>query len=202
MPVHLVGRHNFNWCLGELKAFAGVGMLTTVDRFEAGYTRLTTFLIGLVAISIASFAILIPLDLLIRSLKWGNLWWLYEGVEYALYFGVFFGAPWVLQQGAHVRVDVLVTVLPEATGKKVDFVLDLAGAALCAYLFYLGIISTITDFIDEAIPDKLLIIPNWYMMAVFASTFFLLSIAFLLRAWRVFNPLEGAAKPDIAEAGF
>ena len=83
-----------------------------LERFEAGYGGLVLALAALVAISIAAIAILIPLDLLIRNLGWGNMPWLYEGVEYALYVGVFLAAPWVLHQGAHVRVDLLPTMLP------------------------------------------------------------------------------------------
>ena len=55
------------------------------------------------AVSIGLIAVLIPLNLLLIKMQWGSIWWLYEAVEYALYVGVFIGAPWVLRQGAHVR---------------------------------------------------------------------------------------------------
>ena len=67
-----------------------------LNLFEAGFNRLTVFLAGLVALSIGAIAVMIPLNLLL--VKTGNtgIWWLFEGVEYSLYFGLFLAAPWVL----------------------------------------------------------------------------------------------------------
>ncbi|HBK75789.1 MAG TPA: hypothetical protein DDZ73_05235, partial [Gammaproteobacteria bacterium] len=86
-----------------------------IDRFEAGFNRVVLYLAYLVALSIGLFTVLIPLNLFLIRTQLGSIWWLYEGVEYTLYFGVFIGAPWVLNQGAHVRVDVLTAVLNTAS---------------------------------------------------------------------------------------
>ena len=77
-----------------------------LDRFETGFNRFTHFCAALVAISIALIAFLIPLNLFMVKAQLGGIWWLFEGVEYVLYCGVFIGAPWVLQKNAHVKVDV------------------------------------------------------------------------------------------------
>ena len=69
-----------------------------LDRFETGFNRFTHFCAALVAISIALIAFLIPLNLLMVKAQLGGIWWLFEGVEYVLYCGVFIGAPWVLQK--------------------------------------------------------------------------------------------------------
>ncbi len=152
-----------------------------LDRFEAWYSRLNLFLAGLVAASIASFAVLIPFDLALRRLGWGNLPWLYEGIEYALYMGVFLAAPWVLQQGAHVRVNVVDTALPPSIAARLDWAMNGVGAMICAALLYYGVRSTITDYVDEALPDKLLVIADWWMMLVFSIGCLMLVISFLLR---------------------
>ena len=176
-------------------------MKTFTDRFEAGFHRVNTFLAGLVAISIGFMAVLIPLDLFIRSLKWGNMPWLYEGIEYALYFGIFLGAPWVLQHGAHVRVDVLLTILPKHLAARLEQAIDVAGAALCAALCYYGIEATILHYVEGYLPDKLLVIANWYLMTAFAVAFAMLTIEFLLRARRAqMVAAEGA--DATAKAGF
>ena len=78
-----------------------------LNSFDNGFRLLLGFLIGAVALSIGLIAVLIPLNLLLVKMQWGNMAWLHESVEYALYVGVFLGAPWVLRQGAHVRVDVV-----------------------------------------------------------------------------------------------
>jgi TRAP-type transport system small permease protein len=175
----------------------------TLDRFEAGFERLMVFFASLVAISIALFAILIPVDLALRSLGWGNMWWLYEGIEYALYAGIFLGAPWVLREGAHVRVDVLVSTLPKKVSIRLEQMLDVFGAILCSALTYFGVRSMIADYVENSLPDKLLIVPNWWLMLVFSFAFVMLTIEFLLRLRRVHGEekVQTQAAPETQETG-
>ena len=56
-----------------------------LDVVELWFNRLLKLLIGLVAISIALFAILIPVNLILIKTQIGSLSWLNEAVEYALY---------------------------------------------------------------------------------------------------------------------
>lgn len=172
-----------------------------LDAFEAGFNRLLLFLASLVAISIGLFAILIPLNLLVIKLQLGGIWWLYEGVEYALYAGIFLGAPWVLQEGAHVRVDVLIGALPKNVATRLEQVMDAAGAILCAVLCYYGIRAAISEYQDGTLPDKDLRIYNWVMMVIFATSFALLTIEFLLRIRRA-HELVDRERSVSSEGGF
>ena len=90
------------------------------ERFETAFNRMTLFFAALVAISIGLIAFLIPLNLVMIRLQLGGIWWLFEGIEYALFAGVFLGAPWVLQQNAHVKVDFLVSALPKAAAAQLE----------------------------------------------------------------------------------
>jgi len=152
-----------------------------IDRFEAGFNRVVLYLAYLVALSIGLIAVLIPLNLFLIKTQLGSIWWLYEGVEYTLYFGVFIGAPWVLNQGGHVRVDVLTAALNTESGQRVERIMDFAGAVLCVLLCFYGSRVTLWEFQDGTLPDKDLRIPTGYMMAIFSTSFFLLAIEFLLR---------------------
>ena len=172
-----------------------------LDTFEAGFAKFNIFLAALVAISIGLIAILIPLNLLLVKAHWGSIWWLNEGIEYTLYVGVFIGAPWVLQQGAHVRVDVLTSALPPRSAFLLERFLNGAGFALCVMLCIYGVRATMIEFQDGTLPDKDLRIANWYMLSVFAASFALLAIEFLMRLRRAQNVVaEEAAK--VADIGF
>ena len=164
-----------------------------LDRLEAGTDRFNRIVAGAVAVSIGLFAVLIPLNLLSIRLGFGGWWWLYEAVEYALYFGIFLGAPWVLRLGAHIRVDVFITSLPANAARILDQFLNIAGAALCLLLFVYGTRSAIAEFADNILPDKDLRIPTGYLMVVFAFAFLMLTVEFLLRMRR--------ARADDGEAG-
>jgi len=159
-------------------------MRKALDRFETWFNAFNTLIAGMVAASIGCFAVLIPFDLMLRKLKWGNLPWLGEGIEYALYVGVFLSAAWVLQKGAHVRVDIIIAALPKRLAIRMERVIDIVGAILCAVLCYYGVTAAITEYMDETLPDKDLRIDNWYMMVAFALAFALLTIEFLLRVRR------------------
>ena len=168
---------------------------------DRAYGRLLGILIALVAMSIALIATLIPANLLLVKMQWGNMWWLHEAVEYALYVGVFLGAPWVLRQGAHVRVDVLLSALSARAATRLERAMDGVGALLCLTLCYYGVRIAISEFEDGTLPDKDLRIPTGYMMVVFATSFGLLAIEFVLRAFR-FPPSGDSPNPDRSAGGF
>lgn len=176
-------------------------MDSSLDKFETAFNKLTLFLAGLVATSIGLMAFLLPLNLLMIRLQMGGIWWLFESVEYALYAGVFLGAPWVLQQGAHVKVDVLTSALPKNAAAKLERVLDMAGVLLCLLLGYYGVLATISEYVDKTLPDKDLRIPNWIVLSVFAISFFLLAVEFLLRMRRA-KEIVDKEKSAVTEAGF
>ena len=176
-------------------------MHQALDSFEVGFNRATLMLAALVAISIGLTAFLIPLNLLLIKVKWGSIWWLHEAVEYSLYFGVFVGAPWVLHQGAHVKVDVITSALSPQAAARVEKIMDLVGTLICTALFVYGVRITLWEFEDGTLPDKDLRIATWIMMAVFALSFLLLTIEFLLR-FRRSHLAAAEAELETSKAGF
>lgn len=175
-------------------------MRQSIVALETAFNRLTFFLAALVAASIGLIAVLIPLNLLLVKAQMGGIWWLYEAVEYTLFVGVFIGAPWVLQQGAHVRVDILATALPQRLAVQLERGVDLAGVGLCLLLCYYGVRAATSEFVDGTLPDKDLRIANWYMLSVFALSFLMMAIEFLFRIRRA---AEIASADDASQkAGF
>lgn len=176
-------------------------MKSILDIFESNFLRLTHFFAALVAASIGLMALLIPFNLFILKTGLGSIWWLNASIEYALFFGVFAGAPWVLQQGAHVRVDVLTSALSEPASASLDKVINLLGAALCILLFVYGTRAGISEFIDKTLPDKDLRIANWIVVSFFAFSMALLTIEFLMR-FRGERILKLDDDTHTTEAGF
>lgn len=155
-----------------------------IETAEIGFNRFLKILISLVAGSIGLFAVLIPLNLALIKSHTGSIWWLNEAIEYTLYVGVFIGAPWVLQQGAHVKIDILASALPPRMAVQFERLLDAAGVGLCGLLCFYAVRAALWEFEDGTLPDKDLRIANWYMLAVFAFSFFLMAVEFLFRIYR------------------
>jgi TRAP-type C4-dicarboxylate transport system permease small subunit len=175
-------------------------MANLLDAAEAGVDRINRLLIGVVAVSIGLFAVMIPVNLILVKMQLGGIWWLHEAIEYALYVGVFIGAPWVLRQGAHVRVDVINLALPPRAAMWLERLIDCVGVVLCLCLFSYGLRAALWEFGNGTLPDKDLRIPNWCMLSVFAVSFLLLAIEFLFRLRRA--RAAGETPPDPTQAAF
>lgn len=170
------------------------------ERLDAAYGRLLAAFGALVAVTIGLIAVGIPLNLVLIKMQWGSIWWMYEAVEYALYMGVFLAAPWVLRQGAHVRVDVVTGALPRPVAVRLEQALDVAGALLCALLCVYGLRAVLSEYEDGTLPDKDLRIANWIVLCFFALGFAMLAVEFLLRLGRAREVIAREGGP--ADSGF
>ena len=92
----------------------------------------------------------------------------------------------------------MIAALPHRVALRLEKLLDIGGALLCLVLCYCGLAGMIGEYEFGTLPDKDLRIPNWYMLLVFAVSFALLAIEFLLRYRRADR--EGMA--ESSEAGF
>lgn len=153
----------------------------TIDRALGAAYALVGLLVG---VTIGGFALSISLDLALRLFGWGNLSGLNEIIEYLLFAGVFLGAPWVLRQGAHVRVDLLVSNLPAGLARAVDRLLDLLGCIICCLLIHYGWVSLDSAWMFQSMQHKYFVMPEWVLLGVFVGCFVLLFVEFLFRLLR------------------
>lgn len=153
----------------------------TIDRALGAAYALVGLLVG---VTIGGFAVSISLDLALRLFGWGNLSGLNEIIEYLLFAGVFLGAPWVLRQGSHVRVDLLVSNLPAGLARMVDRLLDVLGCIICALLIHYGWVSLDSAWVFQSMQHKYFVMPEWVLLSVFVGCFVLLFIEFLFRLLR------------------
>jgi TRAP-type C4-dicarboxylate transport system permease small subunit len=134
--------------------------------------------------------LLMSLDIAVRFFKIGSLPWLIEVVEYLVSGGAFLAAPWVLRQGAHVRVDILLTSLPRQLSRRLEQFVDVVGCGVSAVLFYYGCIAVAQAAAAKAILYKTWWTPEWIVLLPVPVACFLLFVEFVLRIFRV----EGVVK--------
>lgn len=134
--------------------------------------------------------LLMSADIGIRYFKLGSLPWLIEVVEYLVCAGTFLAAPWVLRQGAHVRVDILLTALPKGAARRLEQFVDLIGCGVSAVLFYYGCLAVAQSFNAKQILYKTWWTPEWIVLLPVPVACFLLFVEFVLRIFRV----EGVVK--------
>lgn len=136
-------------------------------------------------IAIGILILLMSADIAIRYFGWGSLPWLIEVVEYVLCGGSFLAAPWVLRQGAHVRVDILLTALPARVTRRLEQLLDLVGCAVSAALFYYGCVAVAQAWRAGALIYKSWWTPEWLVLLPVPLAGLLLFAEFVLRVLRV-----------------
>jgi TRAP-type C4-dicarboxylate transport system permease small subunit len=140
--------------------------------------------------------LLIGIDIGVRYFGIGSLPWLIEIVEYTLCGGTFLAAPWVLRQNAHVRVDIVLTSLPRAIGRRIEQFIDLIGCGIAAVLLYYGCVAVLQAWRANAILFKTWWTPEWVVLLPVPIACVLLLIEFVLRVLRV----EGVVSDEIDPA--
>ena len=173
--------------------------MSVFRRIDAAAGRIYAGVGTLVGISIGLFALAIALDLVLRLLEWGNLPGMQEIVEYALYVGVYLAAPWVLRLNAHIRVDLLLSGLPRGLRAGMERLLDLAGIAISALMFWYGLQNLLAAKAFGAVQYGYYEVAEWLLLTVFVAGFVLLALEFLFRMIRAGEAPEALYD---AEGGF
>ena len=134
-------------------------------------------------------------DIGIRFFKLGSLPWLIEIVEYVMCGGSFLAAPWVLRQGAHVRVDILLTSLPRSVSRRLEQFLDFVGCGISGVLFYYGCVAVLQAWRANAILYKSWWTPEWIVLLPVPIACLLLFAEFVLRFLRVEGVVDDTLDP-------
>jgi len=155
-----------------------------VKHLDNGLGRLYRVISNISGVVIGLFAILIVLDLILRKLGLPLIKGMQEIIEYALYVAVFMGAPWVLRLGAHIRVDILLSIIGRKNSQYLEILLDILGAGICLILVYYGLRNLIDAYEFGSAQRQVLVVMEWHLLVIFVASFLLCAVEFLLRIWR------------------
>lgn len=134
-------------------------------------------------IIIATLSILIVYNVISRNLGFGSLRWIMEGSEYALGVATYLGAPWVLYEGAHVRIDLLLNSVPTRVAKWLDIVINLIGAAISGTFLYFMVSAAAEYYVRGTLVFKAFVFPEWWTFIIPIFCFLMLVVEFLRRFW-------------------
>lgn len=133
------------------------------------------------ALLLGGLALLVTADVVARNLGWGTLPWILEVSEYCLPLATFLVAPWLLARGEHVRVDVLVTLLPRRIARGLERAADAAGFAVSAVFVVYGIRAIASSVQQGSLVMKSIVFPEWWLFAPVPVSFAFLGVEFLRR---------------------
>lgn len=125
--------------------------------------------------------------------------WANEVTEYALYFITVLTAPWLLRQGQHIRIDVLLRVIPRRLAWYCEWAVDLIALACCVTIAYYGVKAVFSSLAIGATVVKVLSVPEWWLLAPLPAAFALLAIEVLFRMQRL-HAAERGPRTDAVSA--
>jgi TRAP-type transport system small permease protein len=131
--------------------------------------------------------IVICADVGVRNLRLGSLPWANEVAEYTLYLSTFLAAPWLLRQGAHVRMDLVLRMLPPSGGWALELLADGIAVLTCAALAFASASAAWSSAVQGSLVFKIFVFPEWWLLAPAALMFGVLTVEFALRLRRQWN---------------
>lgn len=123
----------------------------------------------------------ITFDVLGRNLFGLSAPWAFDLSEYSLVWMTFLAAPWVLLQDRHVRIEILVEILPPAVQRLLGIAVSLVAIAACGVLAWRTGSAAIDYYQHDIMMARIWRIPRIWPYVVVPLGSALLMLAFLVR---------------------
>jgi TRAP-type C4-dicarboxylate transport system permease small subunit len=174
-----------------------------ITRLSGLYGRL------LAGLALAGCAVLflmmlvICVDVLLRNVRlvpgmlglpWGN-----EVTEYALYFITMLTAPWLMRQGMHIRVDIVLRAIPPRLAWYCEWAVDVLALGCSLAIAWYGYKAVLSSHAIGGMVVKVISVPEWWLLAPLPVAFVLLAIEVLFRMHRLYEG-ERAPRTDAVTA--
>ena len=156
-----------------------------MDRLARAYGRLLDVLMAAACLLLLTMTLLIGADVIGRNAGLGGIPWSGEVSEDILYLLTLLTAPWLLRQGQHIRVDILLRAVPARLGWLLEWVGDLIGLGCSLYFVWYGWKVLAASYTSGAISIKTLVTPEWWLLVPLPVAFLLFAVEFVFRMHRL-----------------
>ena len=125
--------------------------------------------------------------------------WSNEISELMLYLLTLLAAPWLLRGGRHIRVDIVLRVLPPRWPTPANGSPTSSASACCLWMVWYGATVAAQEHGRPALSIKTLVMPEWWFMAPLPVCFALLAVEFVFRMRRL-AAAEAGPRDDAVSA--
>jgi TRAP-type transport system small permease protein len=175
------------------------GEARVMERISRAYGRVLDGMMLIACLLLLVMTLLIGADVASRNFGAGGIAWSNEVSENIIYLLTLLSAPWLLRQGWHIRVDIVLRVLPPGVGWLFEWVSDLMGLGCSLYFVWYGLKVLEASYLAGAMSIKTLVTPEWWLLAPLPAAFLLLAIEFIFRMHRL-SQAERAPRMDAVSA--
>jgi TRAP-type C4-dicarboxylate transport system permease small subunit len=176
----------------------------TFERASGAFGRLLTALAALgCALLLAMLAIIVT-DVALRNIAVPGLprglTWSTEVSEGLLYLITLSVAPWLLRQGQHIRVDIVLRAIPPRLAWTLEWLGDAIGLACCIVLAWFGAQAAWASYRAGALNIKTLVTPEWWWLSPLPVVFVLLAVEMVFRMERLARSARGPRADAVSAA--
>jgi len=160
-----------------------------MQKLERAYGRLLELLALAGCALIFGMTLMICADVFLRNVRivpgMVGLAWANEISEAMLYLITLLTAPWLMRQGQHIRVDIILRAVPPAVGWMFEWIVDLLALACCAVIAYYSARAALASWSAGSLSIKTLITPEWWLLSALPVAFLALTVEMLFRMRRL-----------------
>ncbi len=175
-----------------------------VDRLSDHYGRFLSTLALLGCAILLAMMFIIVGDVALRNLAIPGLpqglAWSNEISELMLYLITMSVAPWLLRQGQHIRVDIMLQAIPRRLAWYLEWLSDLIGFTCCGVIAWFGTQAAWSSYVSGAVNIKTLVTPEWWALAPLPLVFVLLGIEMIFRMIRLQRAERGPRHDAVGSA--
>ncbi len=175
-----------------------------IDKISEAYGRFISALALFGCLLLLAMMLIIVTDVALRNFAVSGgpqgLGWSNEVSEFLLYLITLSVAPWLLRQGQHIRVDILLQAIPKKLAWALEWVGDLLGLACCLVMSTYGAQATWASYSANSLSIKTLVTPEWWSLAPLPVVFVLLSIEMIFRMHRLWLAERGPRSDAVSAA--
>jgi TRAP-type C4-dicarboxylate transport system permease small subunit len=142
-----------------------------ISRLVSAYDLLVSACAAIVAVLILAAVLLVTADVIGRYFLSAPIGWVFETTEHILVCVPFLGMAWLVRRAkgvGHVRIEIVVQMLPAHWQERLDRFASAIGALACGFAFFYAVETTIDHYVRGIVTYGIYPIPKFLLIAVVA----------------------------------
>lgn len=159
-----------------------------VLKASATFDRTLEILLFFAGILLGFATLSVALGIVTRYFFARPMGWVTEISEYILLYSAFLVGAWVLRSEGHVKMDIVLNMLPPKAQSLINFITSLISCMVCLIITWYGAVVTWDLFKSKAFTYTILELPKFIFTFVICLGGLLLFIQFIRRAYGYLKP--------------
>lgn len=170
-----------------------------MERLSRIYGRLLDAMELAACAILLAITFLIGADVLLRNIGAGGIPPSNELSEYGLYLTTILAAPGLLRRGRHIRIDIVLRMLPPRVAWSLEWLGDAVGMICALFFVWYAVRVTLASYLAGSVSIKTLVLPEWWIFVPMPICFLMVAIEFVFRM-RQLALSERAPRDDAVSA--